>query len=485
MELYYRPVHELATFIEKKELTPGEVLEVFLHRIEEVEDRVQAFITLTEERALHDLKKIGPGKGPLQGIPIALKDNMSTEGIPTTCGSRSLEGYIPPFNATIATRLEEEGTLLLGKTNLDEFAMGSSTEASSFCTTYNPWDLDRVPGGSSGGSAAAVAAGEVPLAFGSDTGGSIRQPASFCGVVGMKPTYGSVSRYGLISYASSLDQVGPLTRDVEDMAIALQAICGHDPLDSTSIKREVPDFRKALHGGVKGLKIGIPKEFFMQGVEEEIKERVLKVIEELESLGAMAEEVSLPHTSYALPAYYLLAPAEASSNLARYDGVEYGYRTPEAESLLDFYQRTRREGFGEEVKRRIMLGTYALSSGYYDAYYLKALKVRRLIKEDFDRVFSKCHVLLAPTTPSTSFKVGEKTHDVLAMYMSDICTVPVNMAGLPALSLPCGFDREGLPIGLQIIGDAFSEETILQVAKTCEGLFPPIKYPQLERKVRP
>lgn len=482
MELYYESAHQLVKRMEKREITPKEVLQVYWDRIMEVEERVKAFITLTKEEAFRSLQGVEVGKGPLQGIPIALKDNMSTEGAHTSCGSKILEGYRPPFDATVARRLKEEGSLLLGKTNLDEFAMGSSTEASSFHTTHNPWDLERVPGGSSGGSAAAVAAGEAPLAFGSDTGGSIRQPASFCGVVGMKPTYGLVSRYGLVAYASSLDQIGPFARDVKDIAVALKSICGYDPKDSTSIQREVPDFERALNKGVKGLRIGIPKEFFMEGVDGEIKEMVYKTIELLETLGARAEEVSLPHTEYALPAYYLIAPAEASSNLARFDGVQYGYRTPKAQDLLDFYQKTRMEGFGSEVKRRIILGTYALSSGYYDAYYLKALKVRRLIKEDFDKVFSTCHVLLAPTTPCTAFKIGEKTHDILAMYMTDICTVPVNLAGLPGISIPCGLDSKGLPVGLQIIGQTFGEEKILQVAHTCEQALNLRLTDELERR---
>lgn len=483
MELYYERVHQLVKRLEKRELSPEEILQRCIERIDEVEERIKAFITMTREEAFEALHRVEIGGGPLQGIPVALKDNMSTEGIVTSCGSKILEDYTPPYDGTITRRLREEGTLLLGKTNLDEFAMGSSTEASSFHTTHNPWDLERVPGGSSGGSAAAVAAGEVPLAFGSDTGGSIRQPAAFCGVVGMKPTYGLVSRYGLIAYASSLDQIGPLTRDVEDMALALKAICGYDPKDSTSIQREVPDYHGSLYQGIKGLKIGIPKEYFMEGVDGEIKEMVLKTIELLETSGARAEEVSLPHIEYALPAYYIIGPAEASSNLARFDGVQYGYRTPKAQDLLDFYQKTRMEGFGPEVKRRIILGTYALSSGYYDAYYLKALKVRRLIKEDFDRVFSKYDVLIAPTTPCTAFKIGEKTHDILSMYMTDICTVPVNLAGLPGISIPCGLDKRGLPVGLQIIGDVFGEETILQVAYTCEKILDLHLEDELERRL--
>ncbi len=461
--------YQLKKAVHNKELSPTEILAATKKRWEEVEELVQSFITLTPELAEEDLKsKRG---GVLTGIPVALKDNMSTEGVLTSCASRILENYYPPYDATVVELLSEAGALMVGKTNLDEFAMGSSTENSYYHTTRNPWDLERVPGGSSGGSAACVAAGEAAIAIGSDTGGSIRQPAAFCGVVGVKPTYGLVSRYGLLAFASSLDQIGTLTRDVRDAALAMNVISGHDPLDSTSLQQEIPDYMEGLEDGVEGLRIGVPREYFLDDMQAEVKEAVRSAVERLEEMGARAEEVSLPHTEYALPAYYLVAPAEASSNLARFDGVQYGYRSLEADNLLDLYLKTRQEGFGDEVKRRIMLGTYALSSGYYDAYYLKALKVRRLIKEDFEAVFKDYDLLIAPTTPSTAFRVGEKTEDLMAMYLSDICTVPINMAGLPAISIPCGYDQKGMPIGMQLIGDALTEKRLLRAAYSWEQAF--------------
>ncbi|MCG0278031.1 MAG: Asp-tRNA(Asn)/Glu-tRNA(Gln) amidotransferase subunit GatA [Thermanaeromonas sp.] len=472
MELFYLSAHEAARLLQNKEISAVELTREILKRIEQVEDKVKAFVTLTPEKALEQAKAVdeararGENLGPLAGVPMALKDNLCTEGIRTTCSSKMLENWIPPYDAFVVRKLREAGAILVGKCNMDEFAMGSSTENSRFFPTRNPWDLDRVPGGSSGGSAAAVAAGEAFFALGSDTGGSIRQPASFCGVVGLKPTYGRVSRYGLVAFASSLDQIGPLTRDVTDCALVLQAIAGHDPLDSTSADLPVPDYLAALRQDIKGLKIGVPKEYFGPGMDREVVSVVRQAIDRLSDLGAFCEETSLPHTEYALPAYYLVAPAEASSNLARYDGVAYGFRLP-GKDVVDMYMKTRREGFGAEVKRRIMLGTYALSAGYYDAYYLKALKVRTLIRRDFDQAFEKYDVLVTPTSPTVAFRLGERVGDPLAMYMSDLCTIPVNMAGLPAISIPCGF-AQGLPVGLQIIAKPFAEEILFRVAYTFE-----------------
>ncbi|MBC7346413.1 MAG: Asp-tRNA(Asn)/Glu-tRNA(Gln) amidotransferase subunit GatA [Clostridia bacterium] len=486
MDLLFRPAHELHRLLRRREVGARELAEAFLARLDAVEDKVKAFVTVTRKLALEQAAAIevrlarGEELSPLAGLPLALKDNLCTRGLRTTCSSRMLAEWVPPYSATVVERLAEAGMVLVGKTNMDEFAMGSSTENSAFFPTRNPWDLERVPGGSSGGSAAAVAAGEVVYALGSDTGGSIRQPASFCGVVGLKPTYGLVSRYGLVAFASSLDQIGPLTRDVTDCALVLQAIAGHDPRDSTSAPVPVPDYVAALGDGrLAGLKIGVPKEYFPPGIEPGVRQAVERALGYLEEAGARCEETSLPHTPYALPAYYLVAPAEASSNLARYDGVQYGYRT-EAEDLRQMYRRTRRLGFGAEVKRRIMLGTYALSAGYYDAYYLKALKVRRLIKEDFDRAFGRFAVLVTPTSPTVAFRLGEKIADPLAMYLSDLFTIPVNMAGLPGLSVPCGFSN-GLPVGLQIIGPPFSEALLLRVgyaveqAAGCAGRWPALE----------
>jgi aspartyl-tRNA(Asn)/glutamyl-tRNA(Gln) amidotransferase subunit A len=404
----------------------------------------------------------------LAGIPLAIKDVICTKGVRTTCASKMLESYEPPYDATVIRRLKAQEAVLLGKTNMDEFAMGSSTENSSFFRTRNPWALDHVPGGSSGGSAAAVAADLCAAALGSDTGGSIRQPASFCGIAGLKPTYGRVSRYGLVAFASSLDQIGPFAKDIHDCAMLLHAIAGHDPCDSTSANLPVPDYSSALTGDVRGVRIGIPDDYFIEGMDPEVEAAIWTAIRTLKDLGATQEKVLLPHTPYAIATYYIVATAEASSNLGRYDGVRYGYRTTRPTDLLEMYQRSRREGFGPEVKRRIMLGTYALSAGYYDAYYLKAQKVRTLIRRDFERAFEQCDVIATPTSPTPPFKFGEKTEDPLQMYLSDIFTISVNLAGLPGISIPCGFTKAGLPIGLQLIGKPFDEATILKVAHAYE-----------------
>jgi aspartyl-tRNA(Asn)/glutamyl-tRNA(Gln) amidotransferase subunit A len=415
---------------------------------------------LREEGRLEELN-------PLMGIPVAIKDVICTKGIPTTCASRILEGFVPPYDATVIELLYERGAVLLGKTNMDEFAMGSSTENSAFFPTHNPWDLSRVPGGSSGGSAAAVAADECIYSLGTDTGGSVRQPAALCGVVGLKPTYGRVSRYGLVAFASSLDQIGPITKDVEDAAIVMNAIAHYDPRDSTSVNAPTPDYTRALLPEIKGLRIGVPKEYFIEGMQEGVEEAIRKAIEELEELGAEVGEVSLPHTDYSLPTYYIIAPAEASANLARYDGVKYGFSYPRADDIWDNYRKTRQVGFGDEVRRRIMLGTYALSAGYYDAYYLKAQKVRTLIKRDFDLAFEEFDVIVAPTSPTVAFKLGEKVDDPLQMYLSDVFTLSMNLAGICGISIPCGFS-DGLPVGMQIMGPAFAEEKVLQVAYAYE-----------------
>ncbi len=471
MEPYRLTINEALELIKKGEITASELTQSVLNRIESVDDRVKAFVTVTRE---HALKRAEEVKGfaeelPLKGIPVAVKDNICTKGIKTTCSSRILENFVPPYESTVTYRLLQAGYVLVGKTNLDEFAMGSSTENSGFFTTRNPWDTERVPGGSSGGSAAAVAADECIAAIGSDTGGSIRQPASYCGVVGLKPTYGRVSRFGLVAFASSLDQIGPITKCVEDAAILMNIIAGHDPKDSTSAALRCPDFTEALKGDVKGLKAGIPKEYFSEGLDPEVAGAVKKAVELLQSEGLEVEEISLPHTEYAVATYYILATSEASSNLARYDGVKYGLRA-QAKDLLDMYLETRSMGFGQEVKRRIMLGTYALSAGYYDAYYRKAQQVRTLIKRDFEDAFSRVDIVITPTTPTVAFRIGEKIDDPLKMYLNDIYTISVNLAGIPAISVPCGFNSEGLPIGLQIIGKAFDEETILRVAHHYEQL---------------
>jgi len=468
LEIYDSGISHIRAVLDKEEISPREVLDSFFGRIGAVEDRIKAYLTLTREKAY---ERLSAGNGPLSGIPVAIKDNMCTKGILTTCSSKILANYIPPYESTVTGRLLGAGYVLTGKTNMDEFAMGSSTENSAFFTTRNPWDLERIPGGSSGGSAAAVAAGECAAALGSDTGGSIRQPASFCGVVGLKPTYGRVSRYGLVAFASSLDQIGPITKTVRDSAILMNIIAGHDPLDSTSVNVPVPDFTRGLEKSVKGLRVGIPREYFIEGMDRDVEDSVKGAIRHLESLGAIPVQVSLPHTGYAVATYYILATSEASSNLARYDGVKYGFRA-DGKDLMDMYMETRAKGFGAEVKRRIMLGTYALSSGYYEAYYRKGQQVRTLIKQDFDKAFKDVDVIATPTSPTAAFKMGEKVQDPLQMYLSDIFTISINLAGLPAISIPCGFtsssNNPGLPIGLQLIGKHFDEETILSAANAYE-----------------
>ncbi len=453
---------EVSALLDAREVTSEEVCLDVLRRIQEVDDKVRAYLTLDGEAALEVARAITwPRKGPLHGIPGAIKDLICTKGMRTSCGSRMLENFVPPYDATVMEMLSQRGAINLGKLNMDEFAMGSSCENSAFFPTRNPWDLDRVPGGSSGGSAAAVAAGEALFSLGSDTGGSVRQPASLTGVVGLKPTYGRVSRYGLIAFASSLDQIGPITKDVTDAAILLEAIAGHDPRDSTSARVDVPSYTSHLTGDVKGLRMGLPVEYMGEGTEPRVRDAIMKAASTLEGMGAVIEECSLPHTEPALSAYYLIAPAEASSNLARYDGVRYGLRV-ESEDLTGMYRSTRRKGFGAEVKRRIMLGTYALSSGYYDAYYLRAQRVRTLIRRDFEEAFRRFEVLIAPTSPTIAFKVGEKVDDPLTMYLSDVCTIPANLAGIPGLSVPAGFSQ-GMPVGLQILGKPFDEATLLRV----------------------
>jgi len=470
MELTSLTIHELQGLLRRREVTAKQVLMAFLKRIAQVEGKIQAYMTVTGLEALRTASRLdrrrqaGENVGPLAGIPLAIKDVICTQDVPTTCSSKILDGFIPPYDATVTRRLDQAGMVLLGKTNMDEFAMGSSTENSGYKVTRNPWDLDRVPGGSSGGSAAAVTADLCAGALGSDTGGSIRQPAAFCGIVGVKPTYGRVSRYGLVAFASSLDQIGPMTKDVRDAAILLGVIAGHDACDSTSVNVPVPDYAAQLGREVTGLRIGIPKEYFIEGMDPEVETAVRAAINALESLGAKAESISLPHTEYAVATYYLVATAEASSNLARYDAVKYGFRAREAKDLLSMYMKSRQNGFGAEVKRRIMLGTYALSAGYYDAYYLKALKVRTLIRKDFEDAFKRCEVILTPTAPTAAFRLGEKTDDPLTMYLSDIFTISANLAGIPGVCLPCGFTQAGLPIGLQLLGKPFDEATLLQVA---------------------
>ena len=472
MDLFRLKAHELQQKLSRREVSAVEITQSVLARADKVDSTIQSFITRTPEAALAQAKRVdeklarGESVSPLAGIPGALKDNMCTKGVKTTCASKILANFVPPYDATITEKLAAADAVIVGKANLDEFAMGSSTENSGFFVTRNPWDTERVPGGSSGGSGAAVAAGEAIWSLGSDTGGSIRLPAAYCGVVGLKPTYGRVSRYGLVAYASSLDQIGPFARDVRDCALVLGAISGHDRRDSTSIDAPVPDYTTKLAAGVKGLKIGLPREYFVAGMQPEVEAAIRRSIDELVKMGAELVEVSMPNTQYALATYYLIATAEASSNLGRYDGVGFGHRG-EGSDIVSMYKRSRAEGFGPEVQRRIMLGTYALSSGYYDAYYLKALKVRTLIKQDFDRAFGKVDVLIAPIAPTTAFKIGEKVEDPLAMYLVDVCTIPSNLAGVPALSLPCGF-VEGLPVGMQIIGPHLSEATLLQVAYTFE-----------------
>ncbi len=479
-DLPYLAIAEAAALLRRGEITSVELVEAVLDRVYALDNEVRAYLTLAPELALKqaaaaDRQRAAEEDAPaLLGIPLAVKDVICVEGLTATCGSRILENYVPPFSATVVDRLRAAGAVILGKTNTDEFAMGSSTENSAFFATRNPWDLERVPGGSSGGSAAAVAAGMALGALGSDTGGSVRQPAALCGVVGMKPTYGRVSRWGLVAFASSLDQIGPLARSVGDAALILEAIAGYDPHDSTSVRAPLPD-TAALADGVRWLRIGVPREYFVAGIEPQVEAAVRAAIDTLVKLGASVAEVSLPHTAYALPVYYLVAPAEASANLARYDGMRFGLSLrqgekggPAGQDLWETYCRTRGEGFGPEVKRRIMLGTYALSAGYYDAYYLRASQVRTLIRRDFGRALESCDVLVAPTTPRTAFKLGEKVDDPLQMYLEDIFTLALSLAGLPGLSLPCGFDDGGLPIGLQIMGKAFDEATVLRVAHAYE-----------------
>jgi len=473
MELYELTIHELQALIRAGSTTAADILSSVYRRIDAVESKVHAYITVTrelaEEQAAQADEAIKKGEiKELTGIPIALKDILCTRGIKTTCGSKMLADFVPPYDATVVTRLRQAGAVFTGKTNMDEFAMGSSNETSYFGVTANPWDLTRIPGGSSGGSAAAVAADECLAALGSDTGGSIRQPAALCGVVGMKPTYGRVSRFGLIAFASSLDQIGPFTKDVEDCAIMMSAIAGHDPRESTSAPAETPDYRQFLSRGVEGWTVGIPREYFLAGIDPEVEAAVRKTIAVVEGLGARCIPISLPHTQYCLAVYYIVAPAEASSNLARYDGVKYGFRFRDGRDLLDMYKKTRSAGFGAEVKRRIMLGTYVLSSGYYDAYYKKASQVRQLITRDFEQAFQTCDVILTPTSPTPAFRLGEKTDDPMQMYLSDIFTISANLAGIPGLSVPCGFTTGGLPIGVQFLAGHFGEGKLLQIAAAYE-----------------
>jgi aspartyl-tRNA(Asn)/glutamyl-tRNA(Gln) amidotransferase subunit A len=467
LELYSLTISEARDLLDRKEISVKDLVRSICERIDAVEDRVKAFVTVKEDNALKTAEevqgKIGKEPGSLLGIPLAIKDNICTKDILTTCSSKILFNFIPPYESTVTSRLMEQGYILIGKANMDEFAMGSSTENSGFHVTRNPWDLESAPGGSSGGPAAAVAADECIAALGSDTGGSIRQPAAFCGVTGLKPTYGRISRYGLVAFASSLDQIGPITKNVRDSAILMNIISGHDPLDSTSAPLPVPDFTAVLGQDIKGLRIGVPKEYFIEGIDREVEVLVKDAIKRLELLGAIPVEVSLPHTGYAIAAYYIIATSEASSNLARYDGMKYGLRT-EGKDLIDTYMKTRANGFGAEVKRRIMLGTYALSAGYYEAYYKKAQQVRTLIKQDFEKVFKEVDVFVTPTSPTPAFKLGEKTEDPLQMYLSDIFTISVNLAGVPGISIPCGFTTNNMPVGMQIIGKHFDEESILKVA---------------------
>ena len=474
MDITELTVHELRDKLKSKELTVSEITKAYADRIYEKEKDVQAFVTTLTEDAISKAKEIdekrqnGETLPEFAGIPIGIKDNICTKGVRTTCSSKMLENFISPYDATVTEKLNSEALISLGKLNMDEFAMGASTEYSYFKKTRNPWNLNAVPGGSSGGSAAAVASSMVPWALGSDTGGSIRQPASFCGVVGLKPTYGLVSRYGLVAFASSLDQIGPITKDVEDSAILLNIISGHDEKDSTSANIEKKDYTKALKNDVRGLKIGIPKEYFGEGINPEVKEKLEEAIEKYKQLGAIVEDCSLDIADYALATYYIIACAEASSNLGRFDGIRYGYRTKNFTNLKELFKNSRSEGFGAEVKRRIILGTYVLSSGYYDAYYKKAQQVRTLVKKEFDKLFEKYDILLTPTSPTVAFEIGTKSNNPLEMYLADICTVSINIAGLPAISIPCGVNSEGMPIGMQLIGNHFEEETILNVAYTYE-----------------
>ncbi|WP_391204165.1 Asp-tRNA(Asn)/Glu-tRNA(Gln) amidotransferase subunit GatA [Psychrobacillus sp. L4] len=471
MTLFERSAKELQALLHNKEITIADLTKEAYARVEKLDGDVEAFLALNKDKATLTAAELDQvpfeERGPLFGLPIGVKDNIVTEGLETTCASKILEGFNPIYDATVVQKLRAAGMVTIGKLNMDEFAMGSSNENSAYKTTKNPWALDRVPGGSSGASAAAVAAGEVPFSLGSDTGGSIRQPASYCGVVGMKPTYGRVSRFGLVAFASSLDQIGPITRNVTDNALLLEAIAGLDPHDSTSADVEVPNFAAALTDDIKGLRIAVPKEYLGEGVSEAVRQSVLDALKVLEALGATWEEVSLPHSKYALATYYILSSSEASSNLSRFDGIRYGFRAENVQNLMELYKETRAQGFGDEVKRRIMLGTYSLSAGTYDAYYKKAQQVRTLIKEDYDKVLADYDVIIGPTAPTPAFKIGENVEDPLTMYANDILTIPINLAGVPAISIPCGFEN-GLPLGLQIIGNYFDESTIYRVAHAYE-----------------
>ena len=474
MKLYEYTAHELAEMLNKKEISSEELTKAYYDRIKEKDEEVKAYVSLIEDKALKRAKQVDEKRAKNEnvekyaGIPIGIKDNMCIRNTKTTCSSKMLENFVSPYNATVIDKLNSEDLVFLGKLNMDEFAMGGSTEYSAFFKTHNPWDLSRVPGGSSGGSAAAVAAKMAPWTLGSDTGGSIRQPSSLCGVVGLKPTYGLVSRYGLVAFASSLDQIGPITKDVTDAAILLNLIAGHDEKDSTSLKLEKKDYTKSLVNDVKGMRIGLPKEYIGEGINEEVKNAILEVAKKYEEMGAIVEECSLDVGKYATAVYYIIACAEASSNLGRFDGIRYGYRSENFENLKDIYKNSRSEGFGPEVKRRIILGTYVLSSGYYDAYYKKAQKVRTVIKNAYNELFQKYDLLLTPTSPTTAFKIGEKSNNPLEMYLADICTVPVNIAGLPGMSIPCSLDSKGLPIGFQLISNSFQEEKIFRAAYSYE-----------------
>lgn len=485
MALYEKSAAELSEMLGKKEISAKELTESVFDRIEAVEDKVCAYVTLDKENALAQAAEVdkkraaGEELSPLAGIPIGIKDNISTKGLKTTCASRMLENYEPPFDASVMTKLRAADAVVTGKLNMDEFAMGSSTETSYFKKTRNPFDLERIPGGSSGGSAAAVAACEAVVSLGSDTGGSIRQPASYCGVVGLKPTYGAVSRYGLVAFASSLDQIGPVGRTVEDVAMVQSVICGHDKMDATSAYRDYPDYFKSLSSDVKGLKIGIPAEYFGEGIDGDVKTAVMNAVKELEKQGAEVKSISLPSTDYALSSYYIISSAEASSNLARFDGVRYGFRAQEYDGLVDMYEKTRSQGFGAEVKRRIMLGTFVLSSGFYDAYYKKAKLLQNRIGAEFDGAFKEVDVIAAPTVPTPAFKIGENMDDPLKMYATDICTVTVNIAGLPAVSVPCVHDADRLPVGLQLIGNKFEEQKLLNTAYAYEKIVGGFVSPKL------
>ena len=485
MNLYEKSAYELSGMLKNKQTSSVEITKSVFDRIESVEEKVDSYVTLNKENALKKAEEVdqklsnGDVLSPLAGIPIGIKDNISTKGLKTTCSSKMLENYVPPFNATVVDKINNADMVITGKLNMDEFAMGSSTETSYVKKTKNPFDFDRIPGGSSGGSAASVSACEAVVSLGSDTGGSIRQPASYCGAVGLKPTYGRVSRFGLVAFASSLDQIGPIGRTVKDVAMLQSVISGHDKYDATSADVEVSDYLANLKSDVRGLKIGVPKEYFGDGIDNNVKNAVYSAVKVLEENGASVKEISLPSTNYALSAYYIISSAEASSNLARYDGVKYGYRAKEFDSLIDMYERTRSEGFGEEVKRRILLGTFVLSSGFFDAYYKKAKLVQRRVSAEFNEVFKDIDVICTPTVPSTAFKIGENMDNPLKMYATDICTVTINIAGLPAISIPCGYDDKGLPIGLQLVGNKFCEQTLLNTANTYENIVGGFKVPLL------